>query len=104
MHGPIAIGDTSPEPVDVSDCLHFTIYFTGEGTIAGGVISIEEASVYNYPGTWWPITTFNAADVTDGKTKAVHLTAAAYSFIRLRETTPVSGGGTLTARSQGLKI
>lgn len=97
MLGAVAISDVAPPAVDLTGCPWATLYFTGVGTLSSGVVTIEEAPAPDYAGTWFAVTTFNANDVTGGKTKAVRLTVGAYAFIRLNLTTPLGGGGTLTA-------
>ncbi len=101
IHGTIEIGAT-PAPMDASRLRYLTFYFVGVGVLSGGVITIEEAPTVDTPGTWAPITTVNAVDASAGVVKAVHLTVGAYSWIRLRVSTPLTGAGTLaTATVEG---
>lgn len=67
----------------------------GTGTIASGVISIEEADNAEYAGTWSVIQTINAVDLTGGADKAVHIDSI-ISAIRARISTPIGGGGSVT--------
>lgn len=96
--------ETQGQPIQVTGRDHVTFYVQGSAdTISSGVLTLEEAA-YDpskenaYGGTWSSITTMNAADVTGGAQKAIHLTVASYGWIRARITTAVGGGGTLTVR------
>ena len=89
-------------PLDAKGAQHVTLYLIGNGTTSSGVITIEEADwdiqkTPEFKGTWSSISTVNASDVTGGVQKAVHLTAAAYSWVRPRISTVIGGGGTITA-------
>lgn len=100
-----AIADET-DPGAPAPCYGFpyvSIYVSGSDTIASGVLSVETADydpqivTNGYAGTWSTITTINAADVTGGATKMVSLTPAAYGFIRVRITTVIGGGGSVSA-------
>lgn len=88
---------------DVLGYTNITVVIEGQGTISGGVVTIEEAcfnpeSEAPYGGTWSALTTVNGTDVTGGAQKAVHLQVGAYSQIRVRISTQISGtGGAVSA-------
>ena len=94
--------DESAGARDVSSFTHLVIFLTGTGTTSSGVITIEEADQVDHAGTWSAITTANASDVTGGATKAIHLTVAGYGALRIRVSTVIGGGGTITAVLRGI--
>ena len=47
-------------PVDVRGRSPLVVHVMGAGTIASGVVTIEEAPTSDYSGTWSPITTVRA--------------------------------------------
>ncbi len=85
---------------DCKGCPGIVIYVIGTGTTSSGVITIEEAEwdppSSNYGGTWSPITTVNASDVTGGLQKAIHLPLGEYAYVRTRISTAIGGGGSVT--------
>lgn len=92
--------ETLGQPTSAPGFALQTYVVQGDGTIAGGVITFEEASWADdepvYSDTWSQITTMNAADVTGGAQKFVHIAATANAYTRPRISTAVSGGGTVT--------
>lgn len=75
----------------------FALAVIGNGTIASGVLTIEEAlwteTQTPYEGTWSAIATVNAADVTGGAQKVVHLNPTTLANTRVRISTAIGGGG-----------
>lgn len=99
MLGPVIAGT----PQDFTRKPWVKIFFVGTGTISGGAFTIEEAPTVDYAGTWSPIgAAFTASTVSGGKTLSVSLPVAAYAFVRVRESTPVSGGGTVDIYAVGI--
>lgn len=98
------VDETTSDGVDCAGFQNVSIYVKGsDDTISGGVITIEEADMNPatlaseyYTGTWSPITTVTASDVSDNKQKAVHLPSGSYGFIRTRISTAISGGGDIS--------
>lgn len=94
------VDETLGIPVDVSQFAAPVIYIKGTGTTSSGVITIEEAdwspTEFPYTGTWSSIITVNASDVTGGAQKAVHLSIGSYGWVRVRITTEVGGGGSVS--------
>ncbi len=99
--------ETLGMPFDASQCPYVTVWVKGSGTTSSGVVTIEEAD-YDpdveppYTGTWAPITTVSASDVTGGAQKSVHLPVSNYRFVRPRISTVIGGGGTITVVLTGL--
>jgi hypothetical protein len=93
-------GTSIPVAVHGRDSLAF--YFKSNGTTTGGTLVIEEADYDpavdpTYAGTWSQIgATINANDFTGTKQLAVHISPNAYSTVRVRIATDVTGGGTVT--------
>lgn len=96
--------ETTSIPINCLGYNTITLYVSGAGTTSSGVVTFEDASwdasVFKatdaYTGTWNPITTEDAADVTAGKMVATRLTAGAYHWVRARISTAIGGGGTLS--------
>ena len=90
------------EPVNMLGYQNMSIYVTGTGTTSSGVVTIETADINpaflaaGYTGTWSPITTVNASDVSGGKQKVITVSGIAYCFVRTRITTIIGGGGTIS--------
>lgn len=96
-----SIDETIGRPFDASGYPYVTVWIKGTGTTSSGVVTIEEAYYDSnvdgiYTGTWSPITTVNASDVTGGAQKAVHLPVANYQWVRPRISTVIGGGGSVT--------
>jgi hypothetical protein len=86
---------------------YLTIYLTGNGTVSSGVVTIEEAD-FNaaaepvYTGTWSSITTITGGTGLLSNTQtAVHLAEGCYGYVRVRISTVIGGGGTVTAVIRG---
>lgn len=87
--------------IDVRGCAHVAFYVTGAGTISSGVITIEEAAPKDpgsnptvageATGAYSSVTTYSASGVTGGAQAAIHLTPAAYCFVRARISTILAG-------------
>ena len=96
------ITDETPSiPLNVQGYRDIAVYLKGTGTINAGVVVVEEAD-YNpktepIPSAWATLYSFDADDTTGGATVSTHLPTAAYSFIRLRVTTAIGGGGSVEA-------
>jgi hypothetical protein len=85
-------------------CLQ-TYVIQGNGTTSSGAITLEEAccgpnlagvEAVDYTGTWGPIITVNASDVTGGAQKFIHISAVANAYTRPRISTVIGGGGTIS--------
>jgi hypothetical protein len=82
---------------------NLSIYVKGADTTSSGVVTIETAD-YDpanaadviYTGTWSPITTVNASDVSGGKQKVITISNIAYTWVRTRISTVIGGGGTVS--------
>jgi hypothetical protein len=93
--------------IDVRGCANVVFYITGSGVTSSGVITFEEAAPKDLSAqapvvfgattaAYSSITTNNASDVDGGKQKAVHITVAAYCFVRARISTVIGGGGSIS--------
>lgn len=89
-------------PIPMQDCRQTFWTIEGTGTISGGTVIIETADTHDYSGTWHPLDTKNAADLTGGKSYVSTTVGAASGFIRARVGTNVAGGGTVTVKINGL--
>lgn len=77
-----------------------TIAIIGNGTIASGVVTIEEAYQVpgtTYAGTWSTITTVTASALTGGAQQVIHVSTTALLSVRIRISTAIGGGGGITA-------
>lgn len=97
--------ETTSQPVNCLGYTALTVYVIGSGTLASGVITIEEADFNpstesTYTGDWSTIATVNATDVSGGKQLAYHIGGPgglfAYSQVRTRISTGVTGGGNIS--------
>ncbi len=88
-------------PIDMS--LHGinTFFFRSVGTTSGGTILIEEADwgplEQVYSGTWSQVVSVAASTFTGGQELAVHVTDSSYRWLRVRISSTIIGGGTITA-------
>ena len=88
------------------ECHNVTVVLQGTGTTSSGVIEIEEA-YYNadegepqYSGTWSTLQTVNASALTGGVQLVVHFEGSFWA-VRVRISTVIGGGGTITAVAWG---
>ncbi len=94
--------ETASAWVDCSGWQNIVIYVSGVDTTSSGVITIEEADIapnelaVGVVGTPSVITTVNASDVTGGLQKAIHISSAAFGFVRTRISTVIGGGGSIS--------
>lgn len=79
-----------------------TAYQTSYGTTTGGTILIETAPISGYTGTWSQAASLDPNDTTGGKTKGTALPIGAYSWVRARVSSDVTGGGTVAIRLTGV--
>lgn len=104
-----AIDDETLGPwVDVRGCANITFYQSSTGTTSGGTIVVEECAPKDIDqeppipfgagtGDYSAIgSASNASDTSAGKQKAIHITNAAYFFVRARVATAITGGGSVT--------
>lgn len=82
-------------------------YFRSEGVTSGGTILIEEADwgplTDPYSGTWSTVQSVSASSFTGSAQIAVHITDAAYGFLRVRISSAITGGGSIlvSTRTRG---
>lgn len=100
------VDETIGQYADCQSYPYLSVWMVGNGTTSTGVVTIEEAewdpeSTVPFGGTWSPITTINASDVTGSAMKAIHLPVADYAFVRARISTVIGGGGSVTVVIRG---
>jgi hypothetical protein len=76
-------------------------YLTSIGTTSGGTVLVEEAdwdpnTDKPYGGTWSQVTSIAASTFTGTATIAYHLGPNAYGAVRVRISSAITGGGTIT--------
>ncbi len=95
------------QPVDYSMQGVVAFYLRSIGTTSGGTVLIEEADwgpqETPYGGTWSTVATIAASSFTGGAEIAYHIIDSAYGYLRVRISSAITGGGTITAamRSRG---
>lgn len=92
-------GTTTGIPIDPQGRDTVVFYFVSTGTTSGGTLLIEEAD-YDptgpvYAGTWSTIATVLASSFTGGAQIAYHVSPNSYSFIRVRISGAITGGGSV---------
>lgn len=94
---------TTSTPIATHDARQIAWVIEGAGTVTGGVAKVEAARTADYSGTWFEL------DTIDFSSSA--LTNAAYlgnypnpigGFVRIRISSTVTGGGTITGYVQRL--
>jgi hypothetical protein len=98
----VTTGTSQPIKMEASTTL--TIYLASQGATTGGTILIEEADYTDvtqpYTGTWGQIQSIAASAFTGGAQLPVHVTPTAYGFIRVRISSTITGGGTITVAAR----
>jgi hypothetical protein len=97
------VDETTSTPVLVLGYSNLSFYISGVGVTSSGVVTLETAD-YDpanaadalYAGTWSPITTVNASDVSGDKQKVITISNIAYTWVRTRISTVIGGGGTVS--------
>lgn len=93
--------------IDVRGYPNLVFYCSSVGTTSSGVITFEECApkdvTQNPPtpygvttGGYSSITTQNASGFTGGNQIAVHVSSAAFFYVRARISTVIGGGGTVS--------
>ena len=98
----VSADETVKTPVPCLGNTHFTVYTLSAGTTSSGVLTVETASwdplsQQDNSATWSSLATINASDSSAGVYKATVITAGAYDFLRVRISTVIGGGGTISA-------
>lgn len=90
--------------IALHDCRQYAGHLTGTGTVTGGVVVFESAPTQDYSGTWNELDSidFSVAPLTD-KTYQNSGPGGYGGFYRWRITSAVTGGGTITARVNGIR-
>lgn len=93
----VTSGTSTSLDVGQSDTLSIAVI--GNGTIASGVVTIEEAYQVpgtTYAGTWSTLTTVTGTDITGNAQQVVHVAPTAGFVVRARVSTSIGGGGGVT--------
>lgn len=88
----------------MNDCREVWGSLTGSGTVSGGIMVFEANPVGpDYTGTWHNLDTidFSSSALTNAAYETTRF-AGTYAATRWRVTSNVTGGGTVTARCNGL--
>jgi hypothetical protein len=96
-----ATGTGTSRPIRMHGRDEVVFYFQSNGTTSGGTLVIEEAAYPDpgpvYAGTWSTVgSTINASSFTGTAQIAYHISPNAYSYLRVRIATDITGGGTVT--------
>lgn len=98
----VTTGTSTWFQLDASGLL--AIYFRSIGTTSGGTIVVEEADwgplEQPYSGTWSTITSQAASGFTGGAQLGYHSQLAAFAYVRVRISSTITGGGTVTVVSR----
>lgn len=104
----VSADESCSQPIDCRSYTSLAVYLSSVDTTSSGVITIEEAD-YDpdtdmiYGGTWSTITTINASTFTGGAQLAYHFPSpAAFAFVRVRVSTAIGGGGSISAVLRGV--
>ncbi len=95
----VTVGTSIPVLREVDNII--SIYLRSIGTTSGGTVLIEEADwgplEQVYSGTWSQIQSIAASTFTGGAQVALHISASSYGYVRVRISSTITGGGTITA-------
>lgn len=96
----------SSQAIDVSQCEALVLRLFSTGTTSGGTIIFEEADWDNlatapYAGTWSQIASIAASSFTGTASTMYHVSPNAFSYVRIRISSDITGGGTITASLRG---
>lgn len=73
------------------------VTYTSAGTTSGGTLLIEESDLASYTGTWSQIHSQAASGFTGNAKLAVHIRVGVGQWVRVRVSSDITGGGTVTA-------
>lgn len=83
-----------------------TFWFRSIGVTSGGTILIEEAdwgpNEHPYSGTWSQVQSIAASSFSGGAQLAVHISVCSYRYLRVRISSPITGGGSITVSRSAL--
>lgn len=97
-----AVTAGTSQPIDCSQHEAVAVFLSSAGTTSGGTVLIEEAdwdpdteSVYT--GTWSLVQSIAASSFSGTASIMTHLPPEAYGFVRVRISSAITGGGTISA-------
>lgn len=89
------------QPIYIQAVDHPTIYLASQGVTSGGTVLIEEADWGDgelpYTGLWSQVSSTPALSFSTGQQAAIHLPIASYAYLRVRISSAITGGGTVSA-------
>lgn len=97
-------GTASGTAIALHDCRQVAYTLTGSGTVTDGVVKFESSDTADYAGTWYEIDSidFSSQTLTDAKWQAPPFPAGLGGFYRLRISSAITSGGTITGTINGL--
>ena len=92
----VSVDETTSVAMPVNAFVNFSVYVEWGSSTNAGVLTIEEAFDSGYPGVWSSIgtVTWSAASSTD-----VFHQRGSFRALRVRVSTAVGGGGTVTVKA-----
>jgi hypothetical protein len=85
-----------------NDCRQINWLIEGAGTIGAGTVVIESAHSQDYSGTWNELDSVDAITLSGGKLYGNTFPHVPGGFVRIRISSNITGGGTITGRLNGL--
>jgi len=85
-----------------NDCRQVNWIVTGAGTISGGTVVIESSYDPTYVGVWNQLDSIDASTLSGGAAIGNTYPMPPGGFCRARISDPITGGGTIAVRLNGL--
>ena len=103
-----AVTAGTSQPVDVSQHEAVAVFLQSAGTTSGGTVLIEEAewdpdTEEVYTGTWSEVQSIAASSFSGTASTMIHLPPEAYGFVRVRISSAITGGGTISSSQAASK-
>lgn len=90
-------------PIALHDCRQVSWQVKASGTVSSGVVKFESADAADYSGTWNEVDSIDlSSPVLTGSLYQASFPAGAGGFYRIRISTIVGGGGSITGSINGL--
>lgn len=101
-----AVTTGTSQAIDVSSCEALVLRLFSTGTTSGGTIIFEEAewdelTQQPYTGTWSQIASIAASSFTGTASTMYHVSPNCFDNVRVRISSDITGGGTITASLRG---
>lgn len=85
-----------------NDCRQVNWIIVSEGTISAGTVVIESAHAQDYAGVWNELDSLDATTLDGGKAYGNTYPMPPGGFVRARISSNITGGGSISARLNGL--